>query len=756
SIRVVMKPDLAPAQGYRELWGRRRDELAALLWLSNELLSSLEPRDIMKCATKVAVEVLDADRCSIFLPDPLRQELVLRAGYGWGTELFGTFRIKFGVDTAAGHAVAERTPVVVPDMTREDRFSVPEMFIKQGLRSALSTPMLIEGRPIGAMLINTHDVRRFTEAEVKLLSLIANQTAIALENARLYDAAQHKAQQFRLINKVGRRITSILNVDELINEVARLTQETFGYYNVNIGLVEGDYLVIRASEGEYEPSEPPVGQRGLIGDGAGIARWVAAHNRPLLVNDVSQEPRYRCLEALCRTCAELAVPIRISDKVLGVLDVESDRINAFDARDIPLLESLAAQVAVALENARLYEAEQRARQSAETLQKIARILTVTLDLEDALDRILVELKKVIAYDSAAVLLVRYDRLEVVASQHVADVDPDMRVALPIDDPFFQQVSQSEQPLVLKDAQADPRFTAAGQTGYVRGWVCAPLVVKDSVIGCLTVDSRQVGAYNDTDGQTIATFARQAAIAIENARLWDELRRKEEMRGWLIEKIISAQEDERRRVSRELHDDTGQSLTSLAMLLRVLEEQARGLPIESQITDVRDLASTIRDGVHRLAQALRPSTLDQMGLIAAIREHLRQLQQQFELDVSFTIEGFDQDGLDCGSRLPPQVEITLYRIVQEALNNVIKHANADQVAVSLSNQGDRVVATVSDNGRGFDADAVLRSKEVRSLGLLGMRERTMLIDGKLIIDSAPGQGTTIRVEAPLVTIGEVGG
>ncbi len=749
-----MDHDLGPIQDYRELWGRRRDELAALLWLSNELLTSLKPRDIMACATKVAVEVLDADRCSIFLPDPLSQELVLQSGHGWSPEHFGTFRIKFGLDTAAGYAVSERTPVVVSDMAQEHRFSVPEMFIQQGLRSALSTPMLIEGRPIGAMLINTCDVRQFTDAEVKLLSLIANQTAIALENARLYDAAQHRAQQFRLINEVGRRIASILNVDQLMNEVARLVQETFGYYNVNIGLIEGDDLVIRASAGGYQAGQSPVGYREQMGCGIGIACWVAEQGHPWLVNNVNREPRYRFLEALRHTQAELAVPIKIGGKVLGVLDVESDKVNAFDPQDIPLLESLAAQIAVALENARLYEAEQRARQSAETLQETARILTATLDLEEALDRILVELKKVIAYDSAAVLLVRHNRLEVVASRHVADVRPDMQVVLPIDDPFFQQVSRTGHPLVLQDAQMDARYTAAGQTGYVRGWVCAPLIVKDHVIGCLTVDSRQVGAYNNADAQTIATFARQAAIAIENARLWDELRRKEEMRGWLIEKIISAQEDERRRVSRELHDDTGQSLTSLAMLLRVLEEQARGLSIEPQIVEVRAVVSEIRDGVHRLAQALRPSTLDQMGLVAAVRQQVRQLQRQFNIDISFTVEGFNGDGSDGCCRLPSQVEITLYRIAQEALNNVIKHANASRVAVLLANQGDRVIATVSDNGRGFDADAVLRSNVTRGLGLLGMQERTMLIDGRLTIDSASGRGTTIRVEAPLVTIGEV--
>lgn len=751
-----MDLDLAPARRYRELWSRRRDELAALLWLSNEHLASLEPRDIMNCATKVAVEVLDADRCSIFLPDQAGRELVLSAGYGWDTEHLGVFRIKFGVDTAAGYAVAERTPVVVPDMTQEDRFSVPDMFIEQGLRSALSTPMLIEGRPIGAMLINTCDARWFTEDEVKFLSLIANQSAIALENARHYGAAQHRAQQFRLINEVGRRITSILNVDALINEVARLVQEAFGYYNVNIGLVEGDYLVIRASEGGHVAGESPVGERGLIDGGAGIACWVAAQGRPLLVNDVHQEPRYRHLEALHDTQAEVAVPIRIGDKVLGVLDVESDQVNAFDNRDVLLLESLAAQVAVALENARLYEAEQHARQSAETLQETARILTATLDLEEALDRILVELKRVIAYDSAAVLLVRRNRLEVMASQHVDDVNPDMRVVLPVDDPFFQQVSQTGKPVVLRDAQADPRFTAAGQTGYVRGWVCAPLTVKDRVIGCLTVDSRQVGAYNVADSQTVAAFARRAAIAIENARLWEELRRKEEMRGWLIEKIISVQEDERRRVSRELHDDTGQSLTSLTMLLRVLEEQAEGLPIESQIKEVRALTSTIRDEVHRLAQALRPTMLDQMGLIAAVRQQIRQLRDQFDVHVSFSIAGFDQDGLDEDSRLPSQIEITLYRIIQEALNNVIKHANADRVEVSLSHQGDRIIATVRDNGQGFDTDSVLRSGEVRGLGLLGMQERTMLIDGQLTINSVSGEGTTIRVEAQLMTIGEVQG
>ena len=172
---------------------------------------------------------------------------------------------------------------------------------------------------------------------------------------RLYRQEQHRADQMRAINEIGRQISSVLSLDELLPYVASLVQETFDYYNVNVFLVDpgSDYLVLRAGAGGYEGAVP-VGQRLKVG-AQGIVGWVGQAGEPLLACDVSREPRYLFVEELGETRSELAVPIKVGDEIVGVLDVESSELDAFDKTDVSTAQTLADQIAIAIENARLNE-----------------------------------------------------------------------------------------------------------------------------------------------------------------------------------------------------------------------------------------------------------------------------------------------------------------------------------------------------------------------------------------------------------------
>jgi signal transduction histidine kinase len=202
-----------------------------------------------------------------------------------------------------------------------------------------------------------------------VLQSLADQAAMAIENARLFEAEQRRADQFRAINEVGRRIASILDTDELLSQMVRLIRETLGYSIVGIGLLEGDELVFKAAAG---PSwKLPVSVR--IKADSGVTGWVVASGKSLLVPDVSLEPRFVSTGVSPPSRSELAVPLKTKDAVIGVLNVESKHLNAFDEGDRIVLESLANQAAVAIENARLYE---QARQLAvlEERHRLARDL----------------------------------------------------------------------------------------------------------------------------------------------------------------------------------------------------------------------------------------------------------------------------------------------------------------------------------------------------------------------------------------------
>lgn len=220
---------------------------------------------------------------------------------------------------------------------------------------------------------------------------------------------------------------------------------------------------------------------------------------------------------------------------------------------------------------------------------------------------------------------------------------------------------------------------------------------------------------------------------------DELRREREaLRRQLLERVIATQEDERRRIARELHDSTSQTLTSLLVGLRLIETACRDCPARGRVSDLRDLAAQTLEEVHNISMQLRPRVLDDLGLAAALERLVAEWQARQKILADVIIHTGEE-------RLPGEIETALYRIVQETLTNVARHARAKSVSVLVERRGQAVVAVVEDDGVGFD---VLAAHANGRLGLLGMRERAELLGGSLTVESAPGRGTSVFVEIPL--------
>ncbi len=209
-------------------------------------------------------------------------------------------------------------------------------------------------------------------------------------------------------------------------------------------------------------------------------------------------------------------------------------------------------------------------------------------------------------------------------------------------------------------------------------------------------------------------------------------------------IINAQEEERKRVARELHDETSQVLTSLLISLAILEESITSQQARDRIAETRQLAHQTLRAIRNLSLDLRPSALDDLGLLPALRWYIKEYQQKFSIEVDFQASGFK-------GRLPAELETVLYRIVQEALTNVARHAHAHKVIVRLEEDQDEIDAIISDDGRGFDAEKTQKmpgAGQEHGWGLVGMHERASLLDGNLTITSRPEQGTRIHVSIPL--------
>lgn len=233
-----------------------------------------------------------------------------------------------------------------------------------------------------------------------------------------------------------------------------------------------------------------------------------------------------------------------------------------------------------------------------------------------------------------------------------------------------------------------------------------------------------------------------SASMERQNLWNELKKREETKGQLLEKVIKAQEEERKRIARELHDETSQSIASLMVGLKILEQETDGLERKHKIKELREMTSATMDKVRDLALELRPSSLDDLGLLPALEQYSKDFENRYGVKVDFQTVGFD------GKRLLPEKETALYRIIQEALSNIAKHSRATTAGVILEYSENMVKAIIEDDGRGFEMEKILESSDERKLGILGMEERAVLIGGKLSIESAPGAGTAVFVEIPV--------
>ena len=235
--------------------------------------------------------------------------------------------------------------------------------------------------------------------------------------------------------------------------------------------------------------------------------------------------------------------------------------------------------------------------------------------------------------------------------------------------------------------------------------------------------------------------------IENLRetlngMLDRLHEHEARLRAMSSQIITAQEEERMRIARELHDETAQALASLLVRQRVAERSHDAETLQRTMADLRVLTSEALEGVRRMALELRPTMLDDLGLVAALDACARQFSERAGLPVEFRARGRPE-------RLPPEVELVVYRVVQEALSNVARHSGASRADVTLAAEPTALVVGVVDDGHGFDPSFALDSRQ-RSLGLFGMRERAALVGGRLSIESAPGRGTSVRLEIPVPT------
>jgi GAF domain-containing protein/ligand-binding sensor domain-containing protein/two-component sensor histidine kinase len=710
----------------------RLAQITALQETSMAMASTLELDELLNLITQQATALLRAEGGILNLVDWEKREDeavacagVTISGVGYRASL---------EDGLSGWIALHNQPVIshqthVDDRVHRNGLEKLEAEAKRGIQNAAGAPLTIKDQVVGSLVVvdKQGGEAEFDQNDLDLLVAFGNQAAMAIENARLFKAEQRRAEQFRVISEVGRQLTSILDIDEVLAQIVRLIQQTFDYDHVGIALVQGEYVVYKVGAGvlwdnasfEFEPSRLRIGKEGITG-------WVAGTGEPMLVPDVSQEPRYIWMQG-SQTRSELTVPLKVKGEIIGVLDVQNNRLNAFDESDLAMLQSLANQAAVAIKNAQLFDAEQRRAEQFRVISEVGRHVTSILTIDELLKQMATLIRDTFDYYHVGFGLVEGD--EVISKAEVGALEEayqDVRLRVG-QEGIWGWVASTGEPLLVPDTSQEPRFHLVHGVEEVRSHVCVPLKTKDAVIGVLSAGSNQLNAFDDSDLAVLQSLADQAAIAIENAHLYERAQQV-------------AVVEERSRLARDLHDAVTQTLFSSSLIAEALPELWASDQDEGRqlLKELRQLSRGALAEMRTLLLELRPAALAEANLKDLLRQLGEAVTGRSGVPVSVSVE------LDCA--LPPDVHVALYRIAQEALNNVVKHANARQVRVTLGctyekgtlAPGRVIELCIDDDGRGFDLDDIPPDR----LGLHIIHERAQAIGASLKITSQMGHGTRV--------------
>ncbi len=758
-------------------------ELSLLFRASAAISSTLEIGEVWSTLARRMVQIVDATSVRVYecnMDEQVSSVIAEYAGHRASEKerasLIGeTFPL--GDSPITKGALLARRPLSIGLSDSTTGEGDRARLLRLGARTALVIPLMVRSRVIGFVdLCESHRDRQFTEGEIRLCQTVANQAIIAVENAGLFQEERKRALQLETVREVSQKIVSILNLDELLAQVVELIQQRFGYYHVQVFLNDTDSqrAVLRAGTGRAGEIMLREGHRLKIGE-EGIIGWVAGRGEFLLANDVSKEPRFLPHPALPDTKAELAIPLLRGERILGVLDVQSERVNVFTESDLFVLQSLADQVAIAIENARLYtmtdQALARRLEELAIMQEIDRQLNTTLDYEQVMDFTLDCAIQMTRADGGLIGMVTQERegMQLLATRgYPREHKLSAEELWPVDSGIVGRVVQTGQPALVSDVTRDPDYVSV--ISETRSQLTIPIQREGRVMGVISVESSKPVAFNEDDLIFMMRLADHAAIAIENARLYSDLKRANEAKS----EFVSI-------VSHELKTPMT-SIKGYADLLfkgtagEISEMQQKFLQvIRSNVDRMNALVSDLLD-ISRIESGRLKLRFKPISIKAVVEEVVQTMQERIKAkDLTLTVE-VPED-------LPPvrADEDRLIQVLTNLMSNAYRYTlPGGKISVKAavwpdgSPPGEAEPApsgepplrylclSVSDTGIGispkdqariFDKffrgdDPVVRETTGTGLGLSIAKSIVELHEGQMWFQSKPGQGSTFSFTIPL--------
>jgi signal transduction histidine kinase len=715
----------------------RTRELMTLLQVSGTVTSTLELTPLLELILDQLKSVVDYTGAAMALFE--NDDLTVSAFKG-GTprRMSLPLRVPGRLLQNYPHLFDLKQPLIIPDIEADTPVArlFRELFAGQlhmplqQVRAWLSVPMTIKERTIGFLNLAHTQPGYYSSHQAELTAAFAGQAAIAVENARLYARTSQHSDELETMFAVQQAITSRLDPDSVLQLIANAARRLTSTPVSIVYLLEEDQLRVAVMSGHHN-SDIAVGY--CLPLDQSVTGLAIRSGQPVVVADAEDDIRVyadmiRRLGARCY----LAVPLVSGVEPVGAIAVADPQPGKLGADEERILTMLASGAVIGLENARLYREEQERRREAEQRRRVAETLRDLIALLNS-DRSLTEILNytvrqagdLLDAAAAAVFRLEAESYTVQASRGLSS-EQAAQTHLLLDQAGLRQALLQRRPVVLPDLTLpDPAKQIVNDyANIISGFqtlLVAPLISNKEVYGNLALYYPEPRPFSEDEIDLVLTFCEQAALAIENARL----------KAQVEQTAVAA---ERGRLARDLHDAVTQTLFSASLIAEVLPRLWEKNQPETlrRLEELRQLTRGALAEMRTLLLELRPAALTEAKLSELLRHLTQAITGRARTPITLEIEG------EC--LLPPEVQVSLYRITQEALNNIGKHARAEAALVQLHCRPDGLRLLIRDNGRGFDPAQV--SSE--HLGLDIMRERAQAIGACLDLRSAPGQGTQIEL------------
>ena len=723
----------------------RTQELAAVLDVSRTVLSTLDLDSIFQSVQDEVAKVIPYSGCSVMVLDGEFLEVIVTRSYV-SPELAARARgarMRVSRAPAIWRQMLEGNAVIIDDSLGDSPEAVAWRALTRNreeanlnrIRSWMLVPMIHQGEVIGILSISRAGVRQFEPANAQLASAFAAQVAVAVANARLYQQSLRRAREMEGLASIAGSLTFEMPSQQALEILAGRVLAASSAVACSVTLYH--------ENGEYEACGAAGLPRGYVDN---MVEAIRLHGAPSVTAAVAHSGQRQILrDTKARTLADprfelvhpyladatwdtaVITPVSTRGKVLGTLDAYYPGTSEPDAEELRLLAAIADQIAVGLENSLLFEELRQRIFEMDALYRADEQFHQSLILDDVLKALVDSTISIIGADRGAALV--YEdapphpfRLGASAGFDAASLSELVEALRGVETSGVREMAV---PRALHDASQDtPMALPVVQAAKVASLLSVPITIAEKRFGLLSLGWLKPHYITESEMRLASGLAQQAAVAIENARLYERSQ-------------LAASLEERQRLARELHDSVSQALYGIALgtrTARTLIDRDPKRAIEP-LEYVNTLAEAGLAELRALIFELRPESLAMEGLVAALEKQFAALKARHGIAVEADL---------C---LEPDLRLdykeVLYRVGQETLHNTVKHARAKHVRVELRREGDRVLLRIADDGIGFDPSGEFPGH----LGLRSMAERTARVGGHLSIESEPGKGTTITVDVP---------